>query len=236
MLHGVWIAVFAIVLIGVIEMVPMAGARRAARRRRRCSWSSRPTSATARTHGELPIYVVTLLGVVALNLLEGVLIGLALAAVMLVWRAVQSRPRLDGPDGGPKELVVEGSLSFLAVPRLSRELNAIPAGTDVTVRLVTDYLDHAAYDHLQAWQARHRATGATVEVIEPADAQQSARRTSAIGGVQYATWSQWQAGHELDAARTARSWPGSRPTTSARADEHPTDDVRSWPPASRRPR
>ncbi len=46
---------------------------------------------------------MTLLGVVALNLLEGVLIGLALAAVLLVWRAVRSRPRLDGPDGGPKE-------------------------------------------------------------------------------------------------------------------------------------
>ncbi|TCK25005.1 SulP family inorganic anion transporter [Pseudonocardia endophytica] len=192
-LHGVWIAVFAIVLIGVIEMVPMAGL--AGLLVVVGSQLVKPSDIrTARTHGELPIYLATLLGVVALNLLEGVLIGLALAAVMLVWRAVRSRPRLEGPDGGPKELVVEGSLSFLAVPRLSRELNAIPAGTNVTVRLVTDYLDHAAYDHLQAWQARHRATGATVEVIEPVDA---ASRAEGAGGVRYATWSQWQAGHEL---------------------------------------
>ena len=197
-LHGVWIAVFAIVLIGVIETVPMAGL--AGLLVVVGLQLVKPADIrTARTHGELPIYVVTLLGVVALNLLEGVLIGLALAAVMLVWRAVQSRPRLDGPDGGPKELVVEGSLSFLAVPRLSRELNAIPAGTDVTVRLVTDYLDHAAYDHLQAWQARHRATGATVEVIEPADAHAVREEDiGEVGGVRYATWSQWQAGHELD--------------------------------------
>jgi carbonic anhydrase len=194
-LHGVWIAVFAIVLIGVIEMVPMAGL--AGLLVVVGSQLVKPADIrTARTHGELPIYLVTLLGVVALNLLEGVLIGLALAAVMLVWRAVRSRPRLDGPEGGPKELVVEGSLSFLAVPRLSRELTAIPAGTDVTVRLVTDYLDHAAYDHLQAWQARHRATGARVEVIEPADAHSA--REDGIGGVRYATWSQWQAGHGLE--------------------------------------
>ena len=191
-LHGVWIAVFAIVLIGVIEMVPMAGL--AGLLVVVGSQLVKPADIrTARTHGELPIYLVTLLGVVALNLLEGVLIGLALAAVMLVWRAVRSHPRLEGPEDGPKELVVEGSLSFLAVPRLSRELNAIPAGTDVTVRLVTDYLDHAAYDHLQAWQARHRATGARVEVIEPVDA--GTARDEGIG--RYATWSQWQAGHAL---------------------------------------
>ncbi len=194
-LHGVWIAMFAIVLIGVIEMVPMAGL--AGLLVVVGSQLVKPADIrTARTHGELPIYLVTLLGVVTLNLLEGVLIGLALAAVMLVWRAVRSRPQLDGPEDGPKELVVQGSLSFLAVPRLSRELNAIPAGTDVTVRLVTDYLDHAAYDHLQAWQARHRATGARVDVIEPADAGPS--HEDGVGGVRYATWSQWQAGHVLE--------------------------------------
>jgi len=189
-LHGIWIALFAIVLIDVIELIPMAalagllvvvGLQLV-----------KPADIrTARSHGELAIYLATLAGVVTLNLLEGVLIGLALAGLMLLWRAVRSRPHLEQHADGHCELVVEGSLCFLSVPRLSRELNTVPRGVDTTVRLVTDYLDHAAYDHLLAWKARHEGTGATVTVIEP-DAARPAPTPS------YATWSQWQSVQPVD--------------------------------------
>lgn len=185
-LHGVWIALFAIVLIGVIELIPMAAL--AGLLVMMGVGLIKPSEIrTARQHGELAIYAATLLGVVFLNLLEGVLIGLVLAGLMLLWRAVRSRPHLEQADDGSCELVVEGSLSFLAVPRLSRELNAVPRGCDVTVRLVTDYLDHAAYDHLLAWKARHEGTGATVTVIEP----EQARRATAPGAG-FLTWGEWQ--------------------------------------------
>ena len=45
-------------------------------------------------------------------------LGLVLAGLMLLWRAVRSRPHLEQADDGSCELVVEGSLSFLAVPAI----------------------------------------------------------------------------------------------------------------------
>ncbi|MBN9734579.1 carbonic anhydrase [Pseudonocardia sp. P1] len=187
-LHGVWIALFAIVLIGVIELIPMAAL--AGLLVMMGIGLIKPVDIrTARAHGELAIYAVTLAGVVFLNLLEGVVAGLVLAGLMLLWRAVRSRPHLEQAADGSCELVIEGSLSFLAVPRLSRELNAVPRGTDVTVRLVTDYLDHAAYDHLLAWKARHEGTGGTVVVIEPDEARRSA---ATAPGARFLTWGEWQ--------------------------------------------
>ncbi|WP_312858089.1 bifunctional SulP family inorganic anion transporter/carbonic anhydrase [Pseudonocardia pini] len=187
-LHGCWIALFGIALVSTMEMIPLAGL------------SGllvvvglqlvKPADIrTARRHGELALYVVTVLGVVFLNLLEGVALGLVLAAVLMVWRAARARVRVEEPDTGPRRIVVEGTLSFLSVPSLSRTLTAVPAGEPVRVDLVVDYLDHTAFDHIESWAARHRATGGFVEVVEP----EQARAARDVPHGRFATWSQWRA-------------------------------------------
>jgi len=187
-LHGVWIAIFAIALVGAIEAIPLAalagllvvvGSKLV----------KRDDLRTAHTHGELPIYLATAGGVVLLNLLEGVAIGLAVAAVVMLHRAVRARIRLVSPTqpGDPHHLVVEGALGFLAVPTLSRTLSRVPAGVDVRIDLVVDYLDHAAYDHLDTWVGRHRLTGAHVEITEPDHREHTARSRP-----RFASWSHWQ--------------------------------------------
>jgi carbonic anhydrase len=188
-LHGMWIALFGVVLVSVIEMIPLAalsgllvvvGLQLV-----------KPADIrTARAHGEQLVYVVTVLGVVFLTLLEGVAIGLVLAGLLMLRRAARARVRVDEPTGGvPRRVVVEGTLSFLSVPALARVLNAVPGGEPVRVDLVVDYLDHTAFDHLESWTRRHRATGASVEVSEPAG-----RPTDPQHG-RFATWSQWRSGH-----------------------------------------
>ncbi|MFD1529429.1 carbonic anhydrase [Pseudonocardia aurantiaca] len=123
------------------------------------------------------------------DLLEGVLIGLALAGFRTLHRAGRARVRIEEPTGStPRRVVVEGALSFLSVPALSRTLAAVPPGEPVRVDLVVDYLDHAAFDHLHTWTRRHRATGTWVEVVsEPVTADGPG--TPFPG---YATWSHWQ--------------------------------------------
>ncbi len=184
-LHGVWIAVFAIALVGVIELIPLAalagllvfvGLQLV-----------KPADVrAAKQHGELPIYLVTVVGVLALNLLEGVAIGLVLAGLLLLRRVVWARVHHELPVGdGPQRIVVEGRLSFLAVPALSRALARVPHGEPVHVDLAVDYFDHTAFDHLESWTARHRASGALVEVSEPTGTGQVRRG-------RFATWSHWQ--------------------------------------------
>jgi carbonic anhydrase len=129
---------------------------------------------TARLHGDLPAYLVTLAGVLLFGLLEGVLLGMAVSLFLMLRRvlgarlhAVQARDHW--------QVVAEGTLSFLSVPRLSRVLAEIPAGSVVALHLVVDFLDHAVSDHLRAWKHQHEAAGGTVLVDELALAPRSSR-------------------------------------------------------------
>jgi carbonic anhydrase len=163
-LHAVWIAVFALALVWVVRMIPLAtlagllvvvGVRLV---------KLSDLRAAAR-HRELALYLVTAVGVMALNLLEGVAIGLALAALMVLRRAVRARVRHHLPGAGDEHrITVEGAATFLCVPALSRALAKVPDGAPARVDLAAHYIDHAAHEHLDAWARRQRATGASVVV------------------------------------------------------------------------
>ena len=194
-LHGVWVAVFGIALVGVVELIPLAALAGLLVLVGLQLVKPEHIRAT-RSHGELVVYLGTVAGVLLMNLLEGVVIGLVLAGLVMLRRAVRARARIVEPDGAaPWRVIVEGTLSFLSVPALSRTLATVPGGAPVRLELVIDYLDHAAFDHLDAWTARQRASGADVVVTEPGAREQGNRPRHG-----YATWSQWQEtpGQEVD--------------------------------------
>ncbi|MFG1923871.1 SulP family inorganic anion transporter [Cryptosporangium sp. NPDC048952] len=208
-LHGVWVVVITLFLTAAIEEVPLAalagllvviGVRLVDPHHVRA----------VRRHGDLSVYLVTAGGVVFLNLLEGVLAGLALAVALTLRRVLCSGISADVDAEGRHRITVEGTLSFLAVPRLSRVLGAIPARSDVVVELVVDFLDHAAYDHLSLWIDRHRAGGGTVQIDEIGhsaltDAAETRSRTGLPLPRWFSPWGEWQAGE-----------PGDRVLTGAR--------------------
>lgn len=164
-LHAVWIAVFALALVHVVEMIPLAalagllvvvGVQ----------LIKLTDLRTAHRHGELAVYVLTALGVMMLNLLEGVGLGLVVAALLVLRRAVTARVRHDRYGDTEHRVTVQGAATFLCVPALSRVLAEIPAGAHTRVELDAHYLDHAAQDHLHAWVRRHRGTGGSVVVTD----------------------------------------------------------------------
>ncbi|GAA4944051.1 carbonic anhydrase [Actinomycetospora succinea] len=214
-LHGVWIVVFSVALLGLVQQIPMAvlagllvviGARLVKLAHMR----------ELHRHGELPVYVVTILGVVFTDLLTGVIAGLVLALLLVLRRVVWASIEVQAPaaastGGAPWHVVVEGALCFPSIPRLARRLSHVPAGAPVVVDLVTDYLDHAAYDHLSEWIERHEQGGGHVRVDEVGTMGLLDRRAAANGGPGarrpgpvprfLSPWSVWQAGHEAQ-----RSW------------------------------
>jgi carbonic anhydrase len=115
-------------------------------------------------HGDLAVYVVTAVTVVFLNLLHGVMIGLALAVALTGWRVI--RPRVEAKRVGDDwRVAVEGAAcTFLALPLLTRVLASIPAAQKVTVTISVNYLDHAAHQAITDWQRQYEATDGTVRI------------------------------------------------------------------------
>lgn len=201
-LHGVWVLVFSLLLAAVIELVPVAvlaglliiiGVRLV----------KVADFHTARVTGDLTVYAVTLLTVVFVNLLAGVLTGLALAVALVLWRVVRAGIHAE-PLGDPGErrwrVVIDGSCSFLSLPRLSHVLASVPTGSHVTVELEVDFLDHPVHDTLDAWRSRHIGNGGTVEIEESGTAtlhgakagppERGSSRSALRGG--FAPWRSWQ--------------------------------------------
>ena len=94
-LHGAWIALFAVFLVGLIEQIPLAVLAVIG-----MQMVTLADLRTARGQGELMIYVSTVAGVVLLNLLEGVLIGLALSVLLMLRRVVRAAVPPDPGSGG----------------------------------------------------------------------------------------------------------------------------------------
>lgn len=166
-LHGVWVLVFSVLFAGLIQLIPMSvlaglllviGAK----------LIKVADIRTSLRTGDLLVYAVTLVCVVVLNLLEGVLIGLALAAVCVLWRVLRAQIHAHAPAGSglPWRVTIAGSCSFFALPRLNRVLHSVPEGQDAVVELNADYLDHAFREALVAWQKQQRNTGASVTLEE----------------------------------------------------------------------
>ncbi|MEE6163817.1 MULTISPECIES: bifunctional SulP family inorganic anion transporter/carbonic anhydrase [unclassified Mycolicibacterium] len=162
-MHGVWVLVFAVPFAGLVQLIPtaaLAGLLIVIG----CQLVNRAHIETARRTGDLAVYVVTILAVVFLNLLEGVLIGLALAVAFTVWRVVRTKIAAEPSGGDSWRVVIEGSCTFLSLPKLTSALGEVPSGVPVTVELSVDFLDHAAHQTIEEWQRQHLATGGTVDI------------------------------------------------------------------------
>jgi carbonic anhydrase len=177
-LHGVWILLFAVALAGLVRQIPTAALAgllifvgtqliKLAHIR------------LARRAGEMYVYLATVLGVVFLNLLQGMVIGLVLAFALLLWRVVRVTI-VAAPVPGSRRWVVsiDGTCTFLALPKLTAELAKVPAGADVTVEMTVDFLDHATHEFLTEWARERESGAATVEFAELG----SARMATALAG------------------------------------------------------
>ncbi len=209
-LHCAWILAACLLLTGVLRLIPLA-ALAALLVYVGMKLVNRPALKEVRRHGDLPVYAVTLAGAVAVNLLTGVAAGILLALALMLRRMIFSGIHVER-DGDRHRVVIEGALTFLSVPRLTRVLAEVPAHAEVTLELLVDYLDHAAFDCLRGWQRAHAGPVTVDEIGHPwfergRSGKPTVRRSVAARVVPrwLAPWSQWQAEHVLPVQRTASS-------------------------------
>lgn len=166
-LHGAWLLAFVIALAGVLRMVPTSclAALLVYTGYKLVNVSNIRELAK---YGRVPIgiYAATLIGIVVTDLLTGVLIGVGLSVARLIYSLTHAEMSLE-IDAQRKraELALEGSVTFLALPRLAALLDTIPAGSELHVHILKlQHIDHACLDALYAWRGQHEKLGSKMFV------------------------------------------------------------------------
>ncbi|MET9719004.1 SulP family inorganic anion transporter [Streptomyces rochei] len=172
-MHGVWLLLFAALLPSVLALIPLpalAGILVHA------GWKLIPFRSIVplwRDHrGEALILVVTAVSIVAVNMFEGVLIGLALSVVKTAWDASHLKLEIVDKGAGPVQAHLTGNATFLRLPKILESLEALPQDRPVELDLSgLHHLDHACRTALENWAERHSSAGTDpVKVTEPATA------------------------------------------------------------------
>ncbi|MEU9658125.1 SulP family inorganic anion transporter [Streptomyces chartreusis] len=160
-MHGVWLLLFAALLPATLALIPipaLAGILVHA------GWKLIPFRGIVslwRGHrGEALILVVTALSIVAVNMFEGVLIGLALSVAKTAWEASHVKLEVIDKGAGPIQAYLSGNATFLRLPKILDSLEALPQDRPVELDLSgLHHLDHACRTALENWAERHSAAG-----------------------------------------------------------------------------
>jgi MFS superfamily sulfate permease-like transporter len=166
-LHGFWLLLFVVALGFVLRLIPTAalaamlvytGYKLVNIKAIRELWKY--------GKGEVVIYAATVGTIVVQDLLAGVLVGIALSGLKLLYTFSHLKSDLQiEEDGKAAVLRLEGSATFIRLPLLAKELERVPQQAALHVDLQhLSYIDHACLDLLMNWAKQHKATGGSLVV------------------------------------------------------------------------
>jgi MFS superfamily sulfate permease-like transporter len=201
-MHGVWILGLVALAPAVLNMIPTT-ALAAILVYTGFKLVSPKAIRELRPYGrlEVGIYLATVIGIVATNLLVGVITGLSLALLKLLYTFAHLEVRLHTDQATrATSVILNGSATFVKLPQLAAALESIPAGMNVRFDIDhLSYIDHACLDLIANWRKQHLAREGQVELPwddlqrryherngavlkDSAQAQPTAPKVMAVGG------------------------------------------------------
>jgi MFS superfamily sulfate permease-like transporter len=161
-LHGVWLVLFVVALGSVLRMIPTSalagilvytGYKLINPKELLHLWRVGKTEAL--------IFLIVVATIVIEDLLIGVLVGVGLSTLKLLWVFSHLKTKLEISQNGKRaQLSLEGAATFLRLPQLAAKLEDVPAGAHLHVDLQQlDYIDHACMTLLMNWAKQHESTG-----------------------------------------------------------------------------
>lgn len=166
-LHGIWLVLFVVFLSNLLALIPIptlaavlvcTGVRLVRvdaidELRKFGSW-------------ELVIYAVTVITVVAFDLLTGILAGFGLSALRLLYNLTHCEIVVEqGRADGPVTVCLRGSATFFTLPKLARRLESLPKGTEIEVLVEhLTYIDHACLEQILIWEEEYIARGGRISI------------------------------------------------------------------------
>jgi MFS superfamily sulfate permease-like transporter len=153
MLHGMWLLLTVLSVPGLLKLVPVSALATllvltGSKLANPLVWSR------LRRHGrrELIIFAWTFGGVVTTDLLHGVLLGVLVSVVMLLYFFVRLEVRLEQLEAQVFKLHLAGAACFATLPQLATALESVPAGSTLLVDAVhIGYVDAACLEYLEEW-------------------------------------------------------------------------------------
>jgi MFS superfamily sulfate permease-like transporter len=162
-LHGAWLLILVVAFPFVLELIPRSalaailvftGWKLLDLRGMRAAFQ--------RNRVDFAITTVTVLTIVATDLLTGVIAGIVLSFGRLIYTfshlTVKTEQREERVD-----VLLEGAATFLSLPHLADALEGLPVGHHVHVhldRLV--HVDYACLEQMKSWSDNYEASGGTV--------------------------------------------------------------------------
>ncbi len=162
-MHGVWLLFAAVLIPGILRMVPVAtlaalllytGLRLVDIKAIGKLWNFGPRL--------VGIYAITTIAIVTTDLLVGVALGVVLSIFKLVYTMTRLKVSIDRLEN-KSILHLRGAATFLSLPRLADALDSVPANTELHVCMdELDYVDHACLELIMDWEKQHESTGGTL--------------------------------------------------------------------------
>lgn len=131
------------------------------------------------------IYAATVIGIVTTDMLKGILFGMTLSLVKLIYARSHFNIRMRAHPGTDRvDVHLEGAASFLKLPQLVDALESIPATAEAHIHTrELEYIDTACLEALTNWQHQRMQRGSVVE-LEWTDALQLYRDKNPLSSYQ----------------------------------------------------
>lgn len=161
-LHGLWLLLFVAALGSMLRMIPTAslaailvytGYKLVNIKAVRKLWQIGKS--------EVVIYAATLVTIVVKDLLSGVILGIVLSAVKLLYTFSRMTADLRLSNAGRKAVLsLDGTATFICLPKLAAVLERVPQNAELHVDLRhLAYIDHACLELLITWAKQHETVG-----------------------------------------------------------------------------
>jgi MFS superfamily sulfate permease-like transporter len=168
LLHGIWLLVFVCVFPFVLRWIPTASlaAVLVYTGYKLVDYKVIREKLLPFGWSEVAIYFATMVGIVTTDLLTGVITGVVLSLLKLLFIFSHLNIRTqDDPENRRTVLFLEGTATFLRLPKLGTALDAVPLDRELHVNFEQlDYIDHACLDLLMAREKLHQATGGSLVI------------------------------------------------------------------------
>lgn len=166
-LHGAWLLIFVAALPFVLAAIPTASlAAVLVYTGYRLVNVQAIKKLSQAGRGELIIYIATVVGVVSIDLLTGVLIGVGLSLVKLLYAFSHLDVSLEEEAKSRRvHLFLDGTATLLRLPKLAATLEQVKPNTELHVHFEhLDYIDHACLELFIEWERQHESTGGSLVI------------------------------------------------------------------------